>query len=340
MHVVRLALVVSLLFGCDAPHFVPDDAGPRLTGVQPPPRTTRPEGDDQPPTVLILRDIQIVNDGSRGWDLDAKCTLPPTSPTGTWERECAPTNTAGDDVVDLDGCRDDAWASEVAGTFAPLGAQLEAAIATSMNDGVGPVMVRISGWDGDGDDPTVVVEVAPVAFGVPNGGVRGDLLVWDGSDTFHPFAAFVEADGTAVIRDEAAYVSNQVLVARFSEDPVFPFRARDRSMTLQLTEALLTLHFQEDGDTPEVVLSGRWPVEDALAELDHEGLCAGDPLRRAAEIRIRDSADVRERSRGGSGSTAPCEALSISLGFTAVPGFWGDILEPATPVPEPCPPAP
>ncbi|MCA9607987.1 MAG: hypothetical protein KC619_20400 [Myxococcales bacterium] len=340
MHVLRLALAVSLLFGCDAPHFVPDDAGPRLTGVEPPPRTTRPDGPDEPPRILILRDVRIVNDGHRGWDLDARCTLPPTSPTGTWEHECAPTSASGEHVVDLEGCRDDAWATEVAGAFGPLGAQLELALATSMNDGVGPLMVRVSGWDGGADDPSVLVEIVPVAFGVPSGGVRGDLLAWDGSDAFHPFAAFVEADGRAVLRDEEAYVSDGVLVARLLEDPVFPFRARDRSMTLRLGEAMLTLTFLEGGGATDAVLTGRWPIDDALAELDHEGLCAGDPLRRAAEIRIRDSADVRERSRGGAGMTAPCEALSISLGFTPAAGLWGDVLEPDTELPTPCAPAP
>lgn len=337
---LRLLLVVVLSTGCDAPHFVPADAGPRPTGVEPPPRTTRPDGDDQPPLVLVLRDVAIVNDGTRGWDLDARCTLPPTAPGQEWERECAPTNASGAHVEDLDGCRDDAWASEVAGAFAPLGAGLAGALSTSMADGVGPLLVRVSAWSGGRDDPAVVVEVAPVAFGVPAGGVRGDLLAWDGNDTFHPFAAFIEADGTAVLRDETAYVSDGVVVARFLEDPVFPFRARDRSLTLQLTEALLTIAMQEDGDAPDVVLSGRWPVVDALGELDHAGLCPGDPLRRAAEIRIRDSADVRERSRGGAGMTSPCEALTLSLGFTPYPGLWGDILEPVTPLPEPCAPAP
>lgn len=333
-----MLLVAFALCACDPPHFVSDDAGPRMVGVQPPPRTTRPDGDALPPTVFVLREVSLLDDGSRGWDLDARCTYPPMSPATEWEHECAPTNAMGNHVRDLPGCRDDAYATEVAATFGPLGAGLEAALRQSMNDGVGPLLVRITEWTGDPDDPNVVVEIAPVAFGVPLGGVRGDLVLWDGQDTFNTFAGSVAMDGLALLRDEAAYVAQGVLVARFEEDPVFSMRGRDRSLTLRLTEALLTMRIGGDGDGPsDIALTGRWPVDDVLAELDAAGLCRGDPLRVAAEIRVRDSADVRERSRGGAGMDAACEALSISLGFEAAPGLWGDVLEPDTPPPRACP---
>lgn len=289
--------------------------------------------------VMILRDVAFANDGTRGWDLDARCTEPPAPPALEWEQECAPTRAGGDPVEDLPSCRDDAWASEVAATFAPLGAGLEAALGASMADGIGPWIVRVTGWSGAEVDPLVTVELAPAAFGVPSGGVRGDLLRWDGNDAFHPFAAFVEADGTAVLVDEAAYVTDATLVARFPDDAWFPMRGRDRSLTLHLNDALLTIEMPLDG-TRRATLSGRWPIPDALAQLGPAGLCAGDPLRTAAEIRVRDSGDVRATARGGAGMTAPCEALSVSLGFAIAPGLFGDVLEPDTPPPSPCPPEP
>ncbi|MBX3271541.1 MAG: hypothetical protein KF729_14845 [Sandaracinaceae bacterium] len=331
MRALTMLSVALALAACDAPRFVPADAGRRVVGALPPPRPEVADVVDAPPVTLALRDVVIRNDGTRGWDLDARCTEPPE-----WDAECAPTNARGEHVRDLAGCRDDAFATQLAAAFAPLGGTLESALSASMALGVGALLVRITGWSGEPDDPSVEVELAPAVFGVPPGGARGDPLGWIGEDVFAPLDASVGADGRAVLRDPSAYVARGVLVARFESDPVIPLHGGDRSLTLRLTELLVTAVLAPE--TPfAFTLSGRWRVADLIAELDAAGPCRGDPLRTAAEIRARDAADVRARSRGGEGTGAACGALSVTLGLTAFGGAWGEPAPADGPAPARCP---
>jgi len=339
---VRTALVLAALAlcACDKAQFVPLDAGgARPVGRVLPDRTTRPDGPDVAPAVFVLVSPSLRNDGEAGWDLDRRCTDPPDDPSLDWDAECAPSNAAGRHVADLPECVDDGYGQEVAGTFSPLGSGLRDALTAAMELGTSGLLVRLSGFSGEANDPELVVDVAPVAYAVPAAGVRGDPPLWDGYDAFATFSDALDLSGDPLLRDDAAYVTRGVLVARLGDPAVITLRAPDRSLTLTLTDAVLTARVSEDldGGLDQFRLSGRWRVERVLEQLDSVGLCDGDALRMAAEIRIADAADVRATPRGGMGSDAPCEALSVSIGFEARVGVWSAELEPPSPPPTACP---
>ncbi len=328
-------VVTLLLCACDKASFVPLDGGPRPSGIQPPTRPTEADGLDVDPATLVLRDLSLRGEGMRGWDLDGRCTLESDDGRAP-DFECSPTNDLGAHVIDYPGCRDDAYGGEVAGAFQPLGTNLEADLNAAAVRGLSGLLFRLSEWSGEPDDPQVQVELAPVAFGVPEGGIRGDALAWDGLDTFNTVASAVEPDGRAIIRAEDAYVARGTLVARFADTSTFVLRAVDSSVTLHLGDAMLTAEISGDAMT-DIVLSGRWRVEDLVEQLGAIGICEGDPLHAAAEIRIRNAPDVRAVPRGGLGTASPCEALSVSIGLVGYAGRWGDVLEPDTLPPRACP---
>lgn len=331
---LRLALALLIVAGCDGPVFVPDhDAGARPTGRTFPERPRTVDADDGAPTVYVLRDMRIGAGASLGWNIDGRCSFTPDPPTDPWDVECAPND---ENVEDLEMCVDDSFGVNLAGAFRPLGALLEAENALALSGGSHVYLLRLSEWSGEGDDPLVRVELARSLYGVPNGGVRGDPVLWDELDTFTPIAEGFDRAGDARTRDTEAYVADRVLVARLPEDTEILLHAGSRSLLFRLTEATLTARL--DGTLSDVVISGRWRVDRFLAELDMVGVCDDHPVRSSVELRARDAADVRTDARGGPGMNAPCESLSVKITFEVYVGLWGASPEPEVARPEPCAP--
>jgi hypothetical protein len=328
-------LALAVLCACDPAVFVPIDAGGRPVGISIPERPDVADATDLAERVFVLRDVQIDGAGTLGWDIDHRCSLVPEPPATQWDVECAPTD--GVQVIDLQECRDDSFGANIAGTFPALGSQLVADVSLVVSIGSHAHLLRLSGWSGERNDPRVRVDLARIAYGVPDGGTRGDPVLWDGNDTFYPIDEAFDLSDQPVIRDEDAFVADGRLVATLPDDSEILLHAGARSLLLRLTGAALTARLAAEG-LSEVVLSGRWRVVDLLAELDRVGICASEALRTSVEIRIRGAADVRTMPRGGPGMTAPCESISLALGFSVQTGLWGDTREPASPRPEPCPP--
>ena len=319
-------LVLLLLCGCDKAVFAAADSGPRPAGVRPPSRPAGADGEDRDPATFVLREIALSSDGTRGWDLDRRCTL-----AGADDSECAPT---GDPVLDLAGCRDDAFGQEVSATFRALGSELEAALSESALVGAGGALARVSHWSGEPDDPDVSVELAPVAgadAARPDGPLR-----FDGTDTFETFESALDSEGQATIRSDRAYFTDGQLVARFPGHVRLTFRARDRSITFSLRDTSLTMNTNAAGSLIATI-SGRWAETDVLEQLDAVGICAESVLRTAAEATIHAALDVHERSVPGRGmDNVPCNALSVSLGLEVFRGQWGEAPLPDAPAPSIC----
>lgn len=197
-------------------------------------------------------------------------------------------------------------------------------------------LVRVRDYDGDGDDPRVSVDVLGTAYGVPAGGMRGDELAWDGTDTFFPATGSFRPSGEAVILDPAGYVADGLLVAHIPPRADFRFAGPDRAFVVQLTDATLTGRLE--GERLEgAVIAGRWGIADFLAQLPEIGLCDTSPFRGVVENGVRNAADVLANPESRPGALVPCDAVSFAIGFTGYPGLASDTPQPVDGVPDACP---
>ncbi len=356
MHVraLRRALIavaaLATTAGCESARFVPLDAGPPPGARLPSP----PDVDDAPSgpdRVFVLRDV-VLEQGmgtwrTLGWDLDERCSYPPTAadggmsgadagPYAGWDIECSPTRSSDAPSADGDECRDNNYGQFLSLALAPLGIDVQAGARERMMRGEFALMVRVRDYDGDDDDPQVTAEVLATAYGVPEGGMRGEPLAWDGTDTFFPATGSFRPSGEAVILDPTAYVTEGVLVVRIPPRADFRFAGLDRAFVVQLTDATLTGRIV--GDRLEgAALAGRWGIEDFLAQLPAVGLCDTSPFLPVVESGVRNAADVLANPDAVPGALVACDAVSFAIGFTGYPGLSADRAEAQDGVPEPCP---
>jgi hypothetical protein len=356
-HAVSLALV--LLFGCDKASFVPADAGSGPGAQLPPPPDPSTDGTSGAARVFVLRDV-ILRQGAGVWrtlgyNLDDRCSSPPEDVDGGtgdpdasvpdagmyagWDIECAPTNMADAPSSDGDECRDNNYGQFLSLGFEALGLDLEAQARVNMEAGEFAFMVRVSEYDGDGDDPQVRAEIVTTVYGFPDGGARGDPLAWDGSDTFVPSEQSFGLGGDPVILDPTAYVFEDMLVVRIPPRADFRFTSTDKTLSVRLTDATLTARIEGDR-LREAVVSGRWPVADFFDQFDGLGLCEGDSLRTIVETAVRGSADVLANPDAIPATLVPCDAVSFAIGFEGYPGIWAETPEPEDSIPSSCPPPP
>lgn len=350
----RALALASLLLcaACDAAQLSPIDAGvgPERAEVPLPPPAEL-EGPSSEPQVFVLRDVVLRQGGGAwralGYDLDGRCSYPPDAldggapdgggPYPGWDIECAPVNSG--DLPSGDGalCRDNNYGQFISLGFEPLGIDVQAEARELMEAGEYALMLRLSDWNGEEDDPRVTVEVVQTAFGQPAGGLRGDPLRWDGTDTFFPSEAAFDDFGEPVLLDRTGYVVGGVVVMRIPPRSDFDFAGGARSLSVRITDATLTGRLAGDR-LEDVALSGRWPVSDFLNELDDLGVCEGETLRGIVETAIRGSADVLANPEATPGTLVPCDAVSVAIGFTGYPGRWGADPQPPPALPAPCPP--
>ncbi|NIV85910.1 MAG: hypothetical protein GWN35_03055 [Actinobacteria bacterium] len=305
----------------------------------PPPRPTMGEGDG-PERFYVLRDVRVEQGADWreiGWDRDGICTEAPD-----FESECVPPEPV--DGIEEDGARgiDNVFGHEVVVSATLFGDELEAPFRAHQEMGLGVTLVRVLGWNGMDEDGQVEVIVAPGAFGTPPdaaGGVPplpadGSLPpppAWDGMDYFWADEnAFLDGnEDRPLIRDDAAYVTQGLLVMRPPDRSSLFLTAEDKSLEIRLADAVLTAEIADDG-LSNVILAGRWRGPDFLEVLPTLGFCndtpdttAYDRLVRLVEIK----ADVRAVP-GSGGPEALCDALSTGIGFTGVPAQWAGLATP------------
>lgn len=217
------------------------------------------------------------------------------------------------------------------------------------------VLLQVSGYSGEPDDPSVRVSVFPAVGveattdgGVPDG---GDVAPNPkGGDRWYRASRGVTLlPGAGVIAKIIldGYVRNNVLIAQ-SKDPIpIPFPG-----TIDIPIHDLTLVANAER-TPEGVviregtITGAWNVRDAILGLmnfETRGTptCKTPiaPLVLPTVVqRVCEAADLHNEGN----PKATCNQLSLAMKFSAVPGFLGEVVEApdATNVcgdPPPCPP--
>jgi hypothetical protein len=324
----------SLLIDASA-DVVPGEAGADVdpcSHAEPPPR---PAADD--PTdasdiefVTVLTSIDFGLDGGVfGFDLDHTCTCP-------GPESCVPQKGVTAKHCDDDAGRDNAGGGLIQ-TFSALTPQLStAALDTHVGQGQFSLAVRVRNYNGTLND----TQIALAAF-TSNGTLPltdaglNPVPKHDGTDQWgiDPLSLVgTPPPYVAVNEDDSAYVAGGVVVASVA----FPFGLGTTfgENFLRLDGALLVGAITKGplGYSITGVVTGRWDTRNLLTGMQGikdpfnagQFLCGTDSTYQAFKGAICAASDI---SRIGSNDNtgAPCDALSLALGFTTEPALLGPL---------------
>ena len=307
------------------------DAGPdpRCLATGYPDATTEPSGGNV--TVLgalSLLDFGIGVDGGAGnaygYNIDSTCS--PSIATSSCLTTVSPSTYAayGADKtatgVDNSAFSLIAYISSVSDTFSA------AAINAGLRKGHYGAVVRVTLWNGQSDDDSVVVEVFP-ANGFDNGGTPtfGPHDVWRRDQRFQLGAGL----DFSTQRSRVAYVSGGQLVAHFTELTLEMLVGDDtKPFDITLEDGLVTGALSNDADGGVLaggVVAGRWKSAKFLSQVasiyvkDGNGivdsvLCDGNPVGlgfyQQVKQNICDGRDTRADLQDNAG--LPCDAISAA----------------------------
>jgi len=188
-------------------------------------------------------------------------------------------------------------------------------------------------WDGSDRWPIMTPSLEPdvgVGGGAPGGG--GPYTCGDPSEPGYSFES-------PKFFDNLAYVNDGVLVASLPEAGLV---LDGDGGAIDLTAGFLTGRLREgaggwfiDGG----VLAGRWAATDAFVAVSTLGsgtaLCTDDSLYQNLKTAVCNARDITAQIAG---PTAPCDAVSFGMEFTAEPAQLGFIYVPPPGPPSPCTP--
>lgn len=198
------------------------------------------------------------------------------------------------------------------------------------NHGVRAYLVRVSDYNGLPDDDNVHVAwfsatlsdhvtIAPVPdAGSPN-------LAWN---VFAPFLQGTNPKYEAL----DAYVSNNVLVARFDQ---LQLGGPEAFVPVSSTILRANVVHDEEWGLDDIILAGRWPVAGIIsilkAELCQVG-CANSTESCSALLPFAKVAcqNVDIASTSNAPADAPCDALSFGVLFDGSPGRLGPLTNPVS----------
>lgn len=215
-------------------------------------------------------------------------------------------------------------------------------ITKATENGDSTVLIRISGYNGLADDPSV-----RVAWYTAN--KLGKKPAWDGNDVW-PVRAYGVMENNPdkpVYVDENGYVAGFVVVG----GPKGPDKT-SREVPLQISEdfgvkvtgAYLTGTITPSGTSFSLekgTVAGKWGVEDVLRQLGSiklggVGICPDTPLYATIGKEVCAAADIGLVDTGS--PTDPCNAISVGIGFRAEPAKLGIVAGQDPPMPACAPP--
>jgi hypothetical protein len=289
---------------------------------------------------------------SYGYDLDGVCTC-----TGEAGPSCLlppPPEAGAVSICEDDGGRDVAFQLFQDLSYFP-------GIVNGFKTGSLSVLIRVRGYNGNADDPSVDLSAfvsnglsLPDGRPLPEGGViyqddrdhwtydTRSVLITDAGDLplgkhFYDFPKFASPK---------AYVSNYILVAPVGDDVEFGLGA----VTIKVSQALFTAKIK--GTTGNGLyklvqgqLVGRWKTSDVLTTIGsiHDPitgtpLCMEDPngntTYAVAKATVCGSANIRS-DQVNDNKGLPCDALGTSLGFEAYPASFS-VMTQGPPANAPC----
>lgn len=283
-----------------------------------------------------------------GFDLDGVCTC--SAINGAESCRTVPDASAH---CDLDDGRD-SISAELLVQFGQVNpAFSQQAINDSLRAGYYGLIVRVRNYNGNADDPNIEVAVFNSSGhdGVQDGGVPSTPRE-DGTDRWTVDPASLRG-GIAppyipVYLDPNAYVANHRLVATLDFPVTFSGSFEGvTTVTIDLKGSVVVGTIAPEGSGYRIddgMVAGRWPTNRLLPALEvlpdpfdpSRHLC-GDSLGYAyVKSLVCDGQDIVADIKQDN-MAAPCDALSISVGFTARPALLGEVVSPPA-RPKPCGP--
>jgi hypothetical protein len=285
-----------------------------------------------------------------GLDLDQLCTSPAGCDAQPATAACT---SSGGPRADGAGCRDNALAEIFpAAAATELGTTYgvsEDKLNCGLHRGSFSLLIRISGYGGGLDDSNVRVDLypspgleQPLSIDCAQGNWKSQL----GWISVHPWrldqAALDSGAGGAVVpsksADPAAYVKNGYLVARLPDGAAFSLigdSAPYSGLSLRLFKSVITARIERDPDGAWVlrdgVFAGRLRREDAIASVRQTGFC--DTAEYDTVLASID-ASLDLLANGANAESAPCDALSVGIGFEALQATIGQAV--SVPAPPEC----
>ena len=268
-----------------------------------------------------------------GFDLDNLCT-----DSVNRAGECTPMMGAPAAIDGVDGI-DNQFGSELFPLVNVAVPGLEATARGYQMAGQGLPLLRMRGWNGTMNDSVVDIVITSAVFSTAGTGTTAPPAVtvtspthqtladgsplpapaWDGQDW-----AWVRADSFAagdlempLVEDDQAYVANGLVVAHLPQriDIIFP--TNTVGVLVRLTGAVAVGTLSPDGMTlNNVVVAGRWAVNDLLATAENIGLCRGMGEYTILQSQLARDADLRSIPPQPGDPILSCDAISLGVGFT------------------------
>ena len=344
----------SLLLAGDAGADVAQDGGPEAAACVRAAYPERPAADDDggvvlPDIVLAIQRFDFAPNGDagvlRGFDLDQRCTCPGPS-------SCVPLKNSPT-FCDDDAGRDNSGAqlldtfTKVASAFAPQ------KLNQKLQNGEFGLIVRVRNYNGTANDTSVDTALF-LSNGTASATDGGAPIVpkFDGNDfwTIDPRSLlggvappYIPQPNTT---DTAAYVKNGVLVASLATaDLEFNAGTGLGSLRIGMTGVVVTGKLVPTGTgsyrVDDGLLAGRWPSQKFLTSLapihdpiTQDYLCGDASTYGSLKLVICKGLDITSFPQNDN-TNAPCDALSIALGFAASPANFGAV-KAGVPPTQPC----
>ncbi len=321
----------------------------------------RPAGDDSPsvPDLLFAAEDLRLDTGEapaglprpEGLDLDRTCSCvePPS---------CLPPADAGAPVCDGPDGRDNV-AGGLLGTLGLIVPVLEPSVITNrIKEGGYSVLVSVQKWNGQPNDPEVVVTLRMSTGMAERVEADGGIVTkprFDGNDVWEVDPGSIVSGDTLVDQDcnvvgclglgndLRGYVRDGVLVANFETIP-FSVTIPKGRLVFPFVNAVLTARITQDGGRYVIAgeIAGRWSTESILAgfyqfrdPITEVPLCQNAETYALFKRTVCSSADLAAtaaQDRTG----APCTSLSEAIRFVGSPAKVGKVRS-ATVLPSECP---
>jgi len=285
-----------------------------------------------------IRSVYFTDEDSRpvGVDLDRRCTC---DPTGYDEGPSCQHEPGVDTICDLGNGRDNAFYEIVQLVKILFQLDFESSFSESSEDGSATLLFRVQDYNGLPDDPKVRVSVY-------SGSGRTTPPAWDGTDTWPVSQASIVEGGTTIDEpryyDDAAYVTNGRLVSGLNSS-VVSFAGSNGRIDLELLGGGLVADVQDGDDGWELrngvftgLLSEEGLFRSVASYRDQAGMafCPDSSAYRQGAFLFCNARDSSVNPNPG--PTAPCDAISFAMGFTAEPASGVEAITPVPPSSDPC----
>jgi hypothetical protein len=196
------------------------------------------------------------------------------------------------------------------------------------NDGKWSLLIKVDGYNGMPDDPKVEVSLY-ASKGL------GKTPLWDGKDVWPVTAQSVYLDGGVLspsFVSNGAYVAGGVLVATMPTTELTLAGSSTDTITVRFRAGVITAQLVNAGTTCQLtggVIAARWAIKDVFAAIssyrDNMGqpFCTTQLVWSTVKGTICKDADILVD--GTQPKSAPCDALSVGMGFTADPVVLGGV---------------